>query len=82
MPYAKSETSAARILDAALGLFRTKGFDESTMRDIAAAAGMATTTDAATAVTAAGTAATAVTVAAPDATARPQLRCLLSRARS
>jgi AcrR family transcriptional regulator len=42
MAYAKSETTAARILDAALGLFRTKGFEETTMRDIATAAGMAT----------------------------------------
>lgn len=42
MPYAKSEATAARILDAALELFRTKGFDETTMRDIAMAAGMAT----------------------------------------
>jgi AcrR family transcriptional regulator len=42
MTYAKSEVTAARILDAALELFRTKGFDQTTMRDIAAAAGMAT----------------------------------------
>src|SRR5262245_23322686 len=42
MPYAKSEATASRILDAALELFRTKGFDETTMRDIATAAGMAT----------------------------------------
>jgi AcrR family transcriptional regulator len=44
MTYAKSEITATRILDAALGLFRTKGFDRTTMRDIAAAAGMATGT--------------------------------------
>lgn len=42
MAYAKSHVTAARILDAALGLFQTKGFDQTTMRDIAAAAGMAT----------------------------------------
>lgn len=42
MPYAKSEITATRILDAALRLFRTKGFEQATMRDIAAAAGMAT----------------------------------------
>ena len=42
MAYAKSEVTAARILDAALTLFRTKGFEQTTMRDIAAAAGMAT----------------------------------------
>jgi len=42
MVYAKSEATAARILGAALVLFRTKGFEQTTMRDIAAAAGMAT----------------------------------------
>jgi len=42
MIYTKSQTTAARILDAALTLFRTRGFDQTTMRDIAAAAGMAT----------------------------------------
>lgn len=42
MTYAKSEITATRILDAALDLFRTKGFDQTTMRDIAAAADMAT----------------------------------------
>ena len=42
MAYAKSQVTAARILNAALGLFQTKGFDQTTMRDIAAAAGMAT----------------------------------------
>jgi AcrR family transcriptional regulator len=42
MAYAKSQATATKILDAALGLFQTKGFDQTTMRDIAAAAGMAT----------------------------------------
>ena len=42
MGYAKSEATATRILDAALELFRSKGFDQTTMRDIATAAGMAT----------------------------------------
>lgn len=42
MPSAKSEATAGRILDAALDLFRTKGFDQTTMRDIAGAAEMAT----------------------------------------
>ena len=42
MPYAKSEATASRILSAALDLFRTQGFEQTTMRDIAAAAGMAT----------------------------------------
>jgi AcrR family transcriptional regulator len=42
MPYAKSLTTSARILDAALELFQTKGFDQATMREIAAAAGVAT----------------------------------------
>ena len=36
----KGETTRARILDAALGLFRKKGFDDTTMRDIAKAADM------------------------------------------
>lgn len=39
---AKAEETRERIVDAALTLFREKGFDETTMRDIAAAAGMAT----------------------------------------
>lgn len=38
----KSEVTAARILDAALALFREQGFDETTMRDIAKRAGVAT----------------------------------------
>ena len=42
MPYAKSEATATRILTAALDLFRTKGFEPTTMREIAAAAGLAT----------------------------------------
>jgi AcrR family transcriptional regulator len=42
MTYTKSQTTATRILDAALTLFRTRGFDQTTMREIAAAAGMAT----------------------------------------
>lgn len=42
MAYAKSQATSARILDTALELFQTKGFDQTTMRDIAAAAGMAT----------------------------------------
>jgi AcrR family transcriptional regulator len=42
MPYAKSLSTATRILDAALELFQTKGFEQTTMRDIAAAAGVAT----------------------------------------
>src|SRR5690348_6938673 len=37
----KSEVTERKILDAALELFRTKGFEEATMRDVAAAAGMA-----------------------------------------
>jgi AcrR family transcriptional regulator len=37
----KSEVTERKILDAALELFRIKGFEEATMRDIAAAAGMA-----------------------------------------
>lgn len=42
MTSTKSAVTSGRILDAALELFRTKGFDETTMRDIATAAGMAT----------------------------------------
>lgn len=38
----KSEVTAQRILAVALDFFRTKGFDQATMRDIAAAAGVAT----------------------------------------
>jgi len=38
----KAEETRERILNAALQLFREKGFDETTMRDVAAAAGMAT----------------------------------------
>ena len=38
----KSELTERKILDAALDLFRTKGFEETTMRDIAAAADVAT----------------------------------------
>ena len=39
---AKSEETRQRILEAALELFRERGFAETTMRDIAASAGMAT----------------------------------------
>ncbi|HEV7573933.1 MAG TPA: TetR family transcriptional regulator [Thermoanaerobaculia bacterium] len=39
---AKAEETRERILDAALSLFRQRGFDETTMRDIAAEAGVAT----------------------------------------
>jgi AcrR family transcriptional regulator len=39
---AKAEETRERILDAALTLFREKGFDETTMRDVAGAAGVAT----------------------------------------
>lgn len=39
---AKAEETRERIVDAALLLFRDQGFDETTMRDIAAAAGVAT----------------------------------------
>jgi AcrR family transcriptional regulator len=38
----KAEATGRKILDAALEMFRTKGFDESTMRDIATASGVAT----------------------------------------
>jgi AcrR family transcriptional regulator len=38
----KAEETRERILDAALRLFREKGFDETTMRDVASAAGVAT----------------------------------------
>jgi AcrR family transcriptional regulator len=38
----KAEETRERIVDAALELFRKKGFDETTMRDIAAEAGVAT----------------------------------------
>lgn len=38
----KAEETRERILDAALKLFRERGFDETTMRDIAASAGVAT----------------------------------------
>jgi AcrR family transcriptional regulator len=37
---AKGEATRARILETALGLFRARGFDPTTMRDIAAEAGM------------------------------------------
>ena len=38
----KAQATGGKILDVALGLFRTKGFDDTTMRDIAAKAGVAT----------------------------------------
>jgi len=38
----KAEETRNRILDAALHLFRERGFDETTMRDVAAEAGVAT----------------------------------------
>jgi len=38
----KAELTERRILDAALDMFRTKGFEEATMRDIASAAEVAT----------------------------------------
>jgi AcrR family transcriptional regulator len=41
-PTAKAEETRERIVDAALTLFRDQGFDETTMRDVAAAAGVAT----------------------------------------
>jgi len=40
-PKAKSEETRALILDTALGLFRKKGFEETTMRDVASEAGVA-----------------------------------------
>jgi AcrR family transcriptional regulator len=39
---AKSEETRARILDAAIELFRARGFESATMREIAAAADVAT----------------------------------------
>ena len=39
---AKAEETRERILDAALRLFREKGFDETTMRDVSSEAGVAT----------------------------------------
>lgn len=38
----KAEATERRILDAALDMFRSKGFEEATIRDIASAAGVAT----------------------------------------
>ncbi len=38
----KAHATRGKILDIALGLFRTRGFDRTTMRDIAAEAGVAT----------------------------------------
>lgn len=38
----KAQATSGKILDVALRLFRTKGFDNTTMRDIAAKAGVAT----------------------------------------
>ncbi len=38
----KAEETRKRILEAALELFRSRGFDKTTMRDVAAAAGVAT----------------------------------------
>jgi len=38
----KAEVTERKILDAALEMFRSKGFDETTVRDIAAAAEVAT----------------------------------------
>jgi AcrR family transcriptional regulator len=40
VPVKKSEVTRTRILDAALELFRTRGFEETTMRGIASAAGV------------------------------------------
>jgi AcrR family transcriptional regulator len=40
VPIKKSEATSTRILDAALDLFRTRGFEETTMRGIAGAAGV------------------------------------------
>lgn len=42
LPTTKAQQTKARILNSALDLFREKGFDETTMRDIAASAGVAT----------------------------------------
>lgn len=42
MTTAKAEETRTRILDAALRLFRERGFGETTMRDVAAEAGVAT----------------------------------------
>jgi AcrR family transcriptional regulator len=42
MPSLKAEETRVRILDAALRLFRERGFEKTTMRDVAAEAGMAT----------------------------------------
>ena len=41
MTTSKSEATRRRILDAALGVFRERGFDSATMREIASAAGVA-----------------------------------------
>jgi len=41
-PKAKSDETRARILDAAMDLFRRQGFEETTMREIATGAGVAT----------------------------------------
>src|SRR5258705_12701709 len=41
-PKTKSDETRARILDAAVELFRRRGFDAATMREIAAEAGVAT----------------------------------------
>src|SRR6478672_7813407 len=38
----KAQATGEKILDVALALFRTQGFDSTTMRDIAAKAGVAT----------------------------------------
>ena len=42
MATAKAEETRTRILDAALELFRERGFEQTTMRDVAAQAGVAT----------------------------------------
>ena len=42
MPTKKATATGGKILDAALELFRTRGFDATTMREIAAKAGVAT----------------------------------------
>lgn len=42
MATAKAEETRERILDAALRLFRERGFEQTTMREVAAAAGVAT----------------------------------------